>query len=215
MPQEQNIKSQDAEDLGKAHLSISKNIKKGDLVKFGSYYQNDPNKKEPIEWIVLDKQGDQALLLSKYALDCKPYHNIYEEEDINWKDSFLRRWCNSYFINVAFNEEARELLIERDNKNHAAHDTHDQMFILSLDEVNEYLPNELDRKCRATKFALDRGAYSGDDGFSYWWLRTHNDEKNYPSTYFVIYDGTVQSAGTGNVDSCNLTVRPACLVKLS
>ena len=38
-----------------------------DTVTFGSYPQSDVsgNTKEPIEWIVLDRQGNEAFLLSK------------------------------------------------------------------------------------------------------------------------------------------------------
>ena len=45
-------------------------VKKGDIVTFGTYEQDDltRNGAEPIEWIVLAVEGDQALLLSRCVL---------------------------------------------------------------------------------------------------------------------------------------------------
>ena len=47
----------------------------GDTVSFGSYEQdnNTENGAEAIEWIVLDVEGENVLLLSKYGLDAQAY----------------------------------------------------------------------------------------------------------------------------------------------
>ena len=71
-----------------------------ETVKFGSYYQSNGFTKEPIEWIVLDRQGGRALLLSKYILDCKCYSN--EHKDVTWETCDLRKWLNNDFYNQAF-----------------------------------------------------------------------------------------------------------------
>lgn len=49
----------------------------GDTVIFGQYEQdgNLDNGSEPIAWQVLDVQGGKALLMSRYALDCLPFHD--------------------------------------------------------------------------------------------------------------------------------------------
>ena len=40
---------------------------------FGSYPQSgNLLKREPIEWIVLEKANGQSLCISKFLLDCKP-----------------------------------------------------------------------------------------------------------------------------------------------
>ena len=48
----------------------------GDYVTFGTYEQDNnlKNGAEAIEWQVLDKKDCKVLLLSKYALDAKPYN---------------------------------------------------------------------------------------------------------------------------------------------
>ena len=57
----------------------------GDTVMFGQYEQdgNLDNGSEPIAWQVLpDAQGGKALLMSRYALDCLPFHD--EKTDAAW-----------------------------------------------------------------------------------------------------------------------------------
>ena len=48
----------------------------GDYVEFGSYEQDaiSSNGKENIEWLVLAREGNQMLVISKYALDCQQYN---------------------------------------------------------------------------------------------------------------------------------------------
>ena len=78
-----------------------------ETVKFGSYPQSDESgkTKEPIEWIVLDRQEDKSLLLSKYILDCKCYY--IENKDTTWEKSSLRKWLNNEFYNSAFDDNQR------------------------------------------------------------------------------------------------------------
>ena len=219
-------------DFGKDHLAISKNIKSGDLIKFGSYYQNDPNKKEPIEWIVLDKENDQALLISKYGLDAKPYHNIFEEA--SWEKSFLRQWCNGYFLETAFDDNERKLIVERMNQNndpiylakkikkkkYLENDTKDQIFLLSNDEYKQYVYQKPNSLCNATKFAFDNGAfiYNGpysEKGYCEWWLRSHTGPSGRSGGWFVSGQCAFNSFSSGLEDSFNLAVRPSCVIKLS
>lgn len=48
----------------------------------GEYPQNFGLKKEPIEWIVLKKEEQRCLYISKYLLDCKTYHNL--SKNVTW-----------------------------------------------------------------------------------------------------------------------------------
>ncbi len=85
----------------------------GDYVEFGSYEQDGDfnNGSENIEWLVLDKAEEKALLISKYGLDCIPFAN----EDVlsytpafkssaTWETSYLRNWLNDSFYNEAFSD---------------------------------------------------------------------------------------------------------------
>ena len=49
-------------------------VKKGDYVKFGNYFQSNDTTKEPVEWLVIDENQDEVLLISKYVLDAQAYN---------------------------------------------------------------------------------------------------------------------------------------------
>ena len=82
--------------------------KVGDIIKFGHYEQdgNTSYGKEEIEWEVLKVESDRVLVVSKYALDCKPYNTEYT--DVTWETCSLRQWLNSTFLNTAFSAEEQK-----------------------------------------------------------------------------------------------------------
>ena len=84
---------------------LSKSINAGDTVYFGKYEQdgNTKNGKEKIEWQVLEKKGNKALLISKKVLDVQPYNK--EKKDITWEKCTLRKWLNKDFIKESFNSK--------------------------------------------------------------------------------------------------------------
>ena len=82
-----------------------------DTVIFGSYPQSDAsgNAKEPIEWIVLERDDNKALLLSKYILDCKCYENsVYTK---TWETCTLRAWLNNQFYGNAFSSDEKNKIV--------------------------------------------------------------------------------------------------------
>ena len=122
---------------------------KMDSVYFGSYPQSDiyGNVKEPIEWFVLERQGSKTLLWSKYILDTKPYHTA--NDDKSWKQSVLRNWLNSTFLNTAFSVDEQKLivttyLINYNNSNeydNSDNNTYDKIFCMSQgNELCKYVP---------------------------------------------------------------------------
>ena len=121
----------------------------GEIVTFGTYEQdgNFGNGKEPIEWEVLSVEGNKALLISKYVLDCQPYNN--EDTDVTWETCTLRTWLNNDFKNAAFSsaEQAKIPTVTIVNKNNPRYgtaggsNTNDQIFCLSLEEMESYFGN--------------------------------------------------------------------------
>jgi hypothetical protein len=84
-------------------LNMPEKLETGMHVYFGVYEQDgdEANGPEDIEWIVLDIQGDKALLLSRYALDRVIYNNN-AANGIYWQNSNLRSWLNGEFVEKAF-----------------------------------------------------------------------------------------------------------------
>ena len=115
----------------------------GEYVYFGSYEQdnNVTNGNEAIEWLVLEKEEDKILVVSKYALDCQPYNT--EWTDITWESCTLRNWLNDIFLNKAFTEEERTMIpivtVNADNNpdysTNVGGYTEDQVFLLSISEA--------------------------------------------------------------------------------
>ena len=191
-------------------------------VYFGNYWQNSKDNKEPIEWLVLDViKDDKALLISRYALDCKQYHHTtwIDTPDITWEQCDLRKWLNSEFINNAFSREVQEQIQLSEIVNNAnpsygttgGNNTVDKIFLLSIDEVNKYFHSDKERECKATKYAIENNAYVNNNGNCYWWLRSPGNGQNYAS--YVNGGGDVISYGYF-VNSDNNALRVALWVNL-
>lgn len=92
-------------------LNSFANANVGDIVKFGSYEQdnNTENGSEPIEWQVLEKRSDGSLLVvSRYGLDSQPYNT--ERTDVTWETCTLRRWLNTTFFDTAFTSSEKSMI---------------------------------------------------------------------------------------------------------
>ena len=79
----------------------------GGTVTYGTYEQDGDtsNGPEPIEWIVVAKEDDRVLALSKHILDAKQYH-MYEDK-VLWKTASANKWLDLDFAQEAFSTENR------------------------------------------------------------------------------------------------------------
>ena len=189
---------------------------KGGKVVFGSYPQGkNTDKKEKIEWLVLEKQGGKALLLSKYGLDCQKYNE--EHKPVTWETCTLRKWLNDTFLNTAFEEVERSMILTVDvpaDKNpkystESGNQTQDQVLLLSIQEAEKYFFSDAERVCEETAYAKENGAYEGGNGASCWRLRSPGYDAYYAAT--VGNYGAVNVIGL-DVDVANIVVRPALWV---
>lgn len=194
-----------------------KTAKVGDYIVFGSYEQdnNTSNGKEDIEWLVLAKEGNKALLISKYALDCQQYNTSYT--DVTWETCSIRKWLNGTFIGEAFSSEEQNNIMNTtvtadQNPSFSispGNPTTDKLFLLSITEANNYFGSDNDRQCSATEYAKAQGAYSDTDEGS-WWLRSPGLFSSFAAS--VRNDGYVYLGG-GSV-SLSDEVRPAMWINL-
>lgn len=184
-----------------------------DSLVFGHYPQKKEGKPEPIEWLVLAKEADRILVISKYALDCQQYNTEYT--GITWENCSLRNWLNGTFVKKAFSEEERsripKVTVTADkNQNYntnAGKDTEDQVFLLSIAEANRYFASNAERQCKPTAYAIAQGCYvDKENGSCWWWLRSRGNHSNYAA--HVNYGGSVSYYGH-NVTYDNDAVRPA------
>jgi len=136
----------------------------GQEITFGSYEQDGDlsNGTEEVQWTVLDVQQNKLLLLSKYGLDCRVFHS--NDSISSWSDSDLRAWLNQDFYNNTFDSTQKALIIQDE-------DTRDNVWLLSLDQANEYYDNI--PVCASTQYAKNNGAEPHyRTGICGWWLRT-------------------------------------------
>ncbi len=195
------------------------NVKVGDYIKFGKYEQDNKtsNGKEPIEWLVLDVQGDKALVISKYALDVQPYHKTLDT--ITWEKCTLRSWLNNDFYNSAFTSSEKNKIrtttvVAEDNSEYgteAGNNTQDKIFLLSCNEAKRYFASDDARKCKTTAYAKARGAETSSDGTCYWWLRSPGTYRAYAA--YVYRYGGVDEYG-GSVNYAYHAVRPAMWISI-
>lgn len=175
----------------------------GDSVFFGRYEQDNDltNGKEDIEWIVLDKKDDKALLISKYSLDCKQY-NTYQV-DVTWEECTLRHWLNEDFFNNTFTSLEQDIIakteiVNTDNVNYGTkggNNTLDKVFLLSLDEAEKYFPSDDARRCATTVYAYEQGAWISNnfkttEGKSSHWWRLRSPGASQHSAVSILNDGS-------------------------
>ena len=209
-------------------LKTDKNLlrvkfKAGNSITLGNYPQTTAgNDNTPIEWLVLENDGETALLISRYALDSKTYHNTMRGK-ITWEQCALRNWLNNEFYNRAFSTEEKQCILQSDvsadknpkNSTNPGNATKDNVFLLSIVEANKYFKSDDARKCAPTDYAIQQGAYASDSykvegrRACWWWLRSPGYYSNIAA--LVLTDGSINY---GSVDLSSDAVRPCVRVRL-
>ncbi|MBP3426645.1 MAG: hypothetical protein J6M47_00090 [Clostridia bacterium] len=195
----------------------------GEFYLLGSYEQDNnlENGAEPIEWRVLKIEGDEALIISKYALDARPYNDTVTYS--NWSKCTLRTWLNEEFLNTAFTAEEQQQLITKELKNWEDVKTTDTVFLLDNDQAKRLFSSHDDRQALPTAYAAAQGAYRSvkygleNGGNSQWWLRTISWVTRRRASYVAGSGGVMTCGGEtdGRVENERWGVRPAVYVKLS
>ena len=197
------------------------NLEVGGNLMFGSYFKDTDGSKSPIEWIVLERNGNKALLISKYGIDCKPYNT--DSSDTDWKTSSLRRWLNDEFIKNAFSTAEQQKIqstkISTSNdtlyqKGNTTTETIDKIFVLSIDEANRYFASNDERKFAPTAYAVSKGAYKNKKRCSYGWLRVSSGFRMGRWVPITAVGGGIDGSFT-YIESTDVSVRPAMWVDIS
>ena len=159
-----------------------------------------------IEWIVLAEKENNTLLLTKDILEYERYNQEYES--VTWETCTLRSYLNGEWYNNTFSDDEKDMIlttnvVNSDNADYdtsGGNDTKDKVFLLSIDEVEQYFSSDDER------VAL----YNGEA--DWWWLRSPGVTDKYAASVYrygyVYYDGDIVSS----VDS---GIRPALWVNLN
>jgi len=208
-------------------------VQSGRQITFGHYPQTaNGNDNTPIEWLILARDEQKILIVSKYGLDAQPYNKDYTS--VTWETCTLRKWLNGTFYNKAFSsaEQAAILTTNVDNSKSQCYsgwntsggnNTEDKVFLLSYAEANKYFgvthdtTSNTKSRVAPTAYAIAQGActyYSNKtaDGTDAgrWWLRSHGFYQS--SAAGVRTDGSLDYY---RVDDDSDSLRPALWVNLN
>lgn len=167
-------------------------------VIFGAYEQDGDysNGKEPLEWIVLDRDGNRALLLSKYGIETLRWDKDKTLEV--WEVDDLYRMMNRTIYEYAFTAEERAALIKTNPiENESVHFTNEMLlypgytFLLDTDDVlygkgqdgTLYFRTEESRITIPTAYAAQKGA----------WLDKNGDFAGAETPWLLTVTGTTNS----------------------
>ena len=189
-----------------------------ETISFGTYEQDNKegNGKENIEWFVLAREGDKALIVSKYVLATKEFGDSEFPGD-TWDTTYLRTWLNDEFLNEAFSQEEQSKILSTTvtaDKNprydlNPGNDTTDKVFLLSIDEAKKYFSSDGMRQSQETASA-DRSSQKGGNN-AVWWLRSTGI--NSQSTAYVNVGGEIIYSGHPK-ETWMHGVRPAMWVRI-
>ena len=208
-------------------------VQSGRQITFGHYPQTaNGNDNTPIEWLILARDEQKILIVSKYGLDAQPYNKDYTS--VTWETCTLRKWLNGTFYNKAFSsaEQAAILTTNVDNSKSQCYsgwntsggnNTEDKVFLLSYAEANKYFgvthdtTSNTKSRVAPTAYAIAQGAYTyysnktadGTDA-GRWWLRSHGFYQS--SAAGVRTDGSLDYY---RVDDDSDSLRPALWVNLN
>ena len=171
---------------------------------------------QPIEWLVLERNGSMAFVVSKYALDCRPYDASHA--GVTWERCALRGWLNGQFLVSAFTDKERARIavttVSADRNpgypTPPGRPTSDRVFLLSILEADRYFATPAERKCVPTAYAVQRGCFDSG-GSCWWWLRSPGED----ARSAAVIDGEGSLFGPGNsVLSTGNAIRPAMWISL-
>ena len=172
----------------------------GDIVTFGRF-PNELFQMDSITWKVLSVENGRALLITVNCLinigDCNSGEPL--NQNGFWENSDIRNFLNNGFYDVCFSKIEKEqiILAHLNNPKNPTYrtdggpDTDDRVFLLSIDELEQYLSSPEDRSSNG-----------------YWNLRTPGNGKGWgPMTVT-----STEIAKSGNVVG-DRYIRPAIWIK--
>ena len=199
----------------------------GSIICMGKYPQTSEIP-TPLEWKILANDGKRVLLITKTPLDERPFHE--SKCAIDWSRSTIRKWLNNDFLNI-FNpdEKARILETELNTPDNAQFNipgsgrTTDKVFLLSVEEVERYLPHKSDRYGKAiqlyanahpdfviTADSVDNNIYTKSMiGNCNYWLRSPGSQNN--CACMINFTGEIAQYGIVNG---KIPIRPAMYISI-
>ncbi len=159
-------------------------LRVGDTVELGRFPQDLTFELQPIVWRVIAEEDGRKLLLAEKGL-ISLHHEDVGRKNQDWSKCGMRRLLQQDFLNAAFDKEEQSRIEtvtlsnkgSKENKIADGADTQDTVFLLSLDELTKYLPEELNRRASRTEYAAAQYSHHGKRGVHESWLLRTRDGK--------------------------------------
>lgn len=201
----------------KRKLYTISNTKRGNIIEFGRFYSKNEDELEPLLWVVLEKIDNTVLVMSRDVIATSSY-DYMGYSDTKWENCFIREWLNNDFIDIAFDDKEKENLhtttvVNKDNPYYdtdGGRNTEDKVFLLSFDEYNEYVDQQIGKWEWAFPNDYAKSAYENivKKPVS-WWLRTPGYTEN--RVMKIVDYGEIDSYGSDK--ELISGVRPAMWIK--
>jgi len=173
------------------------------------------------DWRVLDLKDGNALVLSEQIVVLKPYLDRFDM--VTWTNSSMRSYLNNTYLNNEFTSEEKARLIETRNTTEnpwfpemGKATSIDKVFLLSIEEVVQYLGDSGDLENRKFKKPVDdhyvedeMGRFLSDQYDSKretktengrpceWWLRSNTLVTGHAT--YIRSDGAISIVGLGSL----------------
>ena len=236
--QQDEVWDQDQKKCLKQKCIDLKDPKVGDTCIFGHYpHELDNNKMYvfmDLEWQILEIQPESFLMITRYVIDWQSFSSKDENGKFTniWEKSSIRSWLNGFkkeintsgidytndnFMRTAFADEEREYIYKVYDNPNPTGETSDFVFLLSVDEAEDYFNSDTERKAYATPYAKLRGVKVNQNldecikpeyCVAAWWLRSPGSGNKDECATFVYDGGKINSYGYYAYDM-NTGVRPA------
>lgn len=169
-------------DLDK-EATIDASFAEWSTITFGKYGDETKDTYEPLRWIILENNGKSVKLLSEKAIDNLQYHP--NKTTVSWSNSYLRKWLNSTFVDTAFDETEKGMMLTMDinyNSSDSIDGYRQMMKVTIKDRVTlpsyfQILKMDLLRKdirIKPTAYAKQKGA--GGTYTEYWLSSNGKDD---------------------------------------
>ncbi len=199
----------------------------------GEYYAKESGSwfaVEPIKWWVLERSGEECLLLSDVLLDAHRYNINYEGRmngryASNYANSEVRTWLNADFYGAAFalgdsysvisTVDNSAATTESPSNPYACENTSDRVFLLSYEDYSNAsygFPYSSSRQCSPTDYAVAKGAYKeSSNGNGCYWTRSPYSH----ISYFACYVGSFGDRFSDSVSYGDRCVRPSIRITVA
>ena len=180
-------------------------------------------------WDVLAVSNGNALLITHEVIAFKMFSSNYSGRasmTTGWEGSSLRAWLNGAFLSSLPVDQSIIIPTSISTAPNSRFGTvganggavTDKVFVLSVDEANQYFANDQQRTAVASNAALGgvgaarNGSAQSDPttGNTYWWLRTPGMFSY--STAYVNYTGSIRLDGVESPTGALVGVRPCMWV---